>query len=289
MIASNHGPSIIDAAIHVGSPDIARYPRSADFPNAPQFSAPIQEFEDTASLCGVSGAVVVQPSQYGFDHSYLSACLKGREDRYAGVALLDPTDGCSPAYLEALYADRGVRGLRLGPNYGDGRAWLSAPATLIELATELRMVVSIFMAPPHLGAVEEWLERYPTTNAVIDHLGRPDLDEAAPSRFVRALGRLARFPFLYLKVSALPALSRKPFPHRDTWEWVKMVYDCFGAERLMWGSDFPLTARGAAYRRGLDTLMLATNWLEGRDLDSLVGGTARSLYKLPAGGSTSAL
>lgn len=272
---------IIDAHVHVASPDTAAYPRNRDFPGAPSLTGTIEEFHVVAGPMGVTQGVLIQPSQYGFDHAYLCESLR-RRPGCVGVALADPGDPHAATGLTELARSAPVTGIRLGPNFGDGRDWLGPGAGRIaDCARDLGLAASLFIRPAHLSAVERWLSDHPGLMVVIDHLGRPDLGDGAPLDAVRALGRLARFPGVYVKVSAIPAMSRTAHPHADTWPWARAAADAFGADRLMWGSDFPLTASGESYARGLEVIGLAMGHLSERELGRLLAGTAREVYRLP--------
>ncbi len=276
---------IVDAAIHVASPDVEAYPLAAAFPAAPRIFATIEDFETATAPHGVTQAVVVQPSQYGFDHRYLCDSLRSRSAEFAGVALIDPGDPRGPELLTELASEVHVTGLRLGLNFDDGRDWLGPTVDdLVNRAGELGLVVSIFMRPDHLPMVNRWLSAHPDITVVIDHLGRPDLAEGDPLDAVRALARLALFPRLFVKVSALVSLSREQFPHRDTWTWVQEAVLGLGVDRLMWGSDYPLTADGQNYGQSLEVIAFATDRLTRPERDRLLAGTARYVYGLPERG-----
>jgi predicted TIM-barrel fold metal-dependent hydrolase len=83
---------MIDSHAHVASPDSLRFPHSTEFPRAPKFDAPVEALLQDMNVVGVERAVLIQPSLYGFDHSYLLACLREHPSRFVGVALADPLD-----------------------------------------------------------------------------------------------------------------------------------------------------------------------------------------------------
>ena len=143
------------------------------------------------------------------------------------------------------------------------------------------MVVSIFMRPGHLDQVERWLEAHPGLPVVIDHLGRPDMSDGDPIEAVRNLSRLARFPEVHLKVSGLLRLSQQPFPHCDTWDWIEVAAESHGVERLMWGSDYPLTADASNYEQAIEMILSATAGMTVAERQKLLAGTARDLFRLP--------
>src|SRR5580693_6381701 len=82
----------IDAHAHVSSPDRARFPRSNALPAAPRFDVPIEMLLRDMDAATVGRGILIRPSLYGFDHSYLLDCLAEHPSRFAGVALADPAD-----------------------------------------------------------------------------------------------------------------------------------------------------------------------------------------------------
>jgi predicted TIM-barrel fold metal-dependent hydrolase len=272
---------IVDAHVHVGSPDLAAHPRSPHYPRAPRISATIEDFEQLGPRFGVGQAVLVQPSEYGFDNSYLCESLHRGAGQFVGIALADPDDRSALDDVAELARAGLITGVRFGANFDDGRDWLGPPGRrLLESARSLRLVVSFFVRPAQFEQVERILEDNPDLICVVDHLGRPDLADGDPSSAVRDLVRLARFPGVHVKVSALPALSRQPFPHRDTWGWARQVEQGFGVHRLMWGSDYPLSASPDSYGQALEVVALALPDLSEGESKRLLGTTARSVYRL---------
>jgi L-fuconolactonase len=282
-MSMDSGPAVVDGHVHLASGDLCRYPRNQQFANAPTFTATLEEFRSTAGPLGVSQAVLVQPSLYGSDHRYLVDCLEAHPGEYVGVALVDPIDTGAPGRLTELVQRAPVTGIRLALNLDDRRGWLEDDGEpLCDKAADLGVVLSLLVRPAHLPRVEMWLDRRRELCVVIDHLGRPDLFDGPPSEALAGLLRLARYPRVHIKVSALPELSRQPFPHKDTWRWAQEAFEAFGAERSMWGSDFPFIVPGRPYADALAVIGESFPALSDYERDRLLGGTAREVYRLPA-------
>jgi predicted TIM-barrel fold metal-dependent hydrolase len=106
---------VIDSHAHVASPDTSRFPHSTEFPHAPKLNTPVEALLHDMNAVGVERAVLIQPSLYGFDHSYLIACLREHPSRFVGVALADPLDTHFPRHLERIVQDVPIRGVRFAP------------------------------------------------------------------------------------------------------------------------------------------------------------------------------
>jgi len=75
---------------------------------------------------------------------------------------------------------------------------------------------------------------------VIDHLGKPDLHVADPWAEFRKMFRLKRFPQVWVSASEPYELSlTKQYPYRDTYPFIKAVYEEFGGRQLIWGTGYP--------------------------------------------------
>lgn len=270
----------VDAAVHVWSADPAAYPWSPlDGVELPAAGAEAEQLLETLGSWDFDAAVCVQPRVYGHDHAYLEAALAANPGRVAGVCLIDPGAADAVARLERHVREGGMRGVRVIALGEDDRTWLAGETgdTIWEACAELGVPVSVLVSPPGLGAVRAQAERSPATTTVIDHLGlvTPDLGAEA----LRALLGCAEAPNLWVKVSALNALSAEPWPYSDLEPLVRAAVDAFGPERIVFGTDWPYALDHGPWQD--QRLALAEAWgLDGAGYDGLFGVNAARLWKL---------
>src|SRR5262249_12680256 len=116
-------------------------------------------------------------------------------------------------------------------------------------AEELGAIFNFFIATDQLPKLELMVRRFPKVRVVIDHLARIDLKAKDPSTEFKKLLALARYPNVWAKVSELGIISPGgKYPFKDTFAWVKRLYEAFGPERLLWGTGFPGVTREEADR-----------------------------------------
>ena len=112
-------------------------------------------------------------------------------------------------------------------------SWLDDPATfnVWEACQEWGAKVSVCLLPEELPRLGKMLARFPDTAVVLDHCGFADFSDGPPWNAARPLWELAKYQNLYLKVTTnvLDAAGALP---------ATLVHH-FGANRLMWGSDYP--------------------------------------------------
>ena len=157
---------IIDSHAHVTSPDMLRFPHSSEFPWAPKFDTPIEALLQDMNVVGVERAVLIQPSLYGFDHSYLLACLQEHSSRFVGVALADPLDTLCARRLASMAQDAPIRGVRFAPLIDPSRPWFAREAEpLVNMITDQNLAICLLISPAQLEESVDWISRHPASES----------------------------------------------------------------------------------------------------------------------------
>lgn len=133
--------------------------------------------------------------------------------------------------------------------------------------------------PRHLTQTAELAAMLPDLQIVIDHLGKPPPAAADRHHWRAALAAAAAQPNCVAKVSGLQAPGR-PFTVdelRPTWD---TALELFGPERLMWGSDWPMTMSGLGYSGTWQVMSTLIHELSAAEQALLTAGTASSVYSL---------
>jgi len=116
---------------------------------------------------------------------------------------------------------------------------------------------------------------------VIDHLGlhqpmAPPVP-AAPFADLENLLALAAYDNVVVKISGACTLSHQPFPYNDLWGPLGRIFDAFGIDRCLWGTDWTRAVALLTYREGVEAFR-ATDRLSSGDLAALMGGTLQRVY-----------
>jgi predicted TIM-barrel fold metal-dependent hydrolase len=229
---------------------------------------------------GVSQAVLVQPSLYGFDNSYIADCVRQYPNRLAAVGMVDveAVDACER--LAFWVRERGIRGLRIAPllpsqadvlcHAGMARVW--------DQAAWLDIPICLLLTPSHIGDLHRLIRDCPGTKVVVDHLGRPDRGQSNLEVAIQPLLSLAQYPAVYVKVSGLPVISQEPYPHADAFPLIQSVYECFGPHKMMWATDFPHILDQCGYANAL-AMVHQFPFLTGEDREWVLGKTAQTLWE----------
>ena len=95
---------------------------------------------------------------------------------------------------------------------------------------------------------------------------------------LKKLLALARYPRVFVKISHPWRLSKREYPHTDTYDQIRRIYDAFGARRLMWGSDWPAVESFCGYGRALALYRDEIPFFSPEDRRHILGGTALRLW-----------
>jgi predicted TIM-barrel fold metal-dependent hydrolase len=98
---------------------------------------------------------------------------------------------------------------------------------------------------------------------------------------VERLLSLARFPRVFVKISHTWSISREAFPWRDTHGMVERVVRAFGADRCMWGTDWPVCLSRATYPQTLAVVRDEMRFLSNAEKEWVLGKTALRLWPFP--------
>ena len=231
---------------------------------------------------GVHGALLVSAySFYRYDASYAQQVYAAHRDRFRVIKPVDPTNPGVADTIAQWAATPGAVGVRLLLDYGatedpadPGMARVLAAAARHGLPVNLLC----WGRPAQAQAL---IARHPDTTIVIDHLGllqpmqRPA--PAAPWAGLPQVLALARYPNVRIKVSGACTLSHAPFPFPDIWDNLARVFDAFGLDRCLWGTDWTRAVEFLTYREGVEAF-LATGRLSATDKATLMGGTLQRVY-----------
>jgi len=246
-----------DCHVHVVDPQRHPYPAEAPRVPDPREHASAEDLEETLAVAGLAGALVVQPSPYLDDSAALLDTLRRSGGRHRGIAGLSLT--ADDAALDVMGA-AGVVGVRLNLVNFDLDDGLSAglPALLGRLA-ERGWWVELQARAPEFPRVAPILEES-GVRVLFDHLGYPDVPLGPEEPGFRMICAFASARAAAVKLSGAFRLSQRAFPHEDLDPFAAAVVASFGADRCVWGSDYPFlwAPRRPTYD---ETLAMLERWL----------------------------
>lgn len=270
---------IIDTHLHVWSDDFSRYPFADGRTDIEDGS--VELLNKTMAEAGVDKAVIVQPINYLYDNRYAADCLRRFPGKFEAVGLVDRNAPEAPDQLERLVLEDGFSGLRIHLSRPDNPSEWAAPEqnATWQRAEELGALFIVFGPASHLPAVEPIIRRFPSVPVILDHIGGAPIDEDEPYPLLSNVLRMAECPNVYVKFTPQANQSSLPYPHEDSFQTYRRIYDVFGPERLMWGTNFPLVFQSIGYLPALELFRTHVDFLTEEDREWLFHKTASKLWK----------
>jgi L-fuconolactonase len=145
------------------------------------------------------------------------------------------------------------------------------------------------VTPRHLQVLERRLRRHPTLRVVLDHAGKPDIAGGAFDPWARQIERLARTTSAYCKLSGLLTQAYVGAGTAELDAFVEHIFSCFGAERVMWGSDWPVVTLRAPYREWLNMALALVRRHAAEHEDAVFSRNAINFYRLDLKGEPECL
>lgn len=270
---------IIDPHVHIWTQNPA-YPFSPEEKNPPSSEASVEMLLDLMRANGVDRTVIVQSIHYRWDNRYVAHALRAYPGAFMGVCRVNPLDPAAPDHLSQRVTEDGFHGVRLSPGVDAASDWFTGPLMepLFARAEALGVPMLILTKPPRLPDLARHLERHPGLDVCIDHMADCALDR--PDHLALLLG-LARYPRVYVKISHTWGLSSQAFPWRDAHDQVKRVYQAFGGQRIMWGTDWPVSLQHTTYDKTLAVVRDEMDLFAPEDREWVLGRTALRLWPFP--------
>jgi L-fuconolactonase len=154
----------------------------------------------------------------------------------------------------------------------------------ISILEDLDLAYDVLIYPKHLPVAIEFVSRFRTQRFVLDHLAKPEIRTGEMRQWEKHIRELAQAPNVFCKISGLVTEADwLRWTSQEIRPYLDVAFDCFGAHRLIAGSDWPVCTVAADYGR---TLSLVEDYLQSRppsERDAVMGSNAARFWRLPVG------
>jgi L-fuconolactonase len=240
--------------------------------------------DDLRPLLGdIEATVLVQAVPTEAETRFLLEVAAGSGGLVRGVVgWADLAAPDAPARIAALAREPLLKGLRPMLQDIPDAEWIlrdDVRPGLAAMATHgLRL--DLLVQPRHLGLIPALAARHPGLPMVIDHAGKPDIAAGAFQPWADEIARIARETAALCKLSGLATEAGPDWDADRLAAFTDHLLQCFGPERLLWGSDWPVVELAGGYRRWREASGILLASLPGAARDDVLGGTATRFYGL---------
>jgi L-fuconolactonase len=272
--------SIIDSQVHA---------YAANTPGRPWHTVPnwpdhVTGDEMVAAMDAVSvdGAIFISAfSMYRYDASYALEVGNAHPGRFGLVKPVDPSDPAVADVIADWKKAPGTVGIRIMMTGEAGRDPDDQGVDLI-LREAVRHDFPVnLLCWGNLDRAAAALDRHPDTRFIIDHLGiqQPRTPPAPPDPWAdlpKVLDLASRLNAV-IKVSGACTLSRAGYPYPDIWDPLARVFDAWGLDRCLWGTDWTRAFAVVNYEQAVEPFR-RTDRLTESERATLMGGACARAY-----------
>jgi L-fuconolactonase len=244
----------------------------------------VEEYCSLAAASGIAGSVVVQAAQTVTETRWLLEQARASRGLIKGVVgWIDMAAANAPDVLRDLAQDPLLRGIRPMLQEIDDVEWVLQAKLVPALGAVMDFDLSfeLLVRPSHLRAVLTLLTRHPELRAIVDHGGKPDIANGMWQPWADDMRRIARETPAYCKLSGLVTEARPGWKPDDVLAYAEHLIECFGIERLVWGSDWPVMLLNADYASWLAATKQCLAPYSAADQMAVMNDNAIRFYRLP--------
>ena len=271
---------IIDSQIHAYEANTPKRPWHS-VPNWPDHVTG-DEMVAAMDKVGVDGAIFISAfSLYQYDSSYAVEVQRAHPDRFAIVKPVNPDDPAVAEVIADWKRTPGAVGVRIMlPEGSPRRADDPGLDRIAQAAARYDLPVNVlFWGNVDVGTA--LIDRHPQTRFIVDHLGilqpRVPPAPAEPWADLPKVLALAKRPNAVIKVSGACTLSKQPYPFDDIWDPLARVFDAWGFERCLWGTDWTRAFAVVNFEQAVEPF-LKTDRLSTSERAMLMGGACAKAY-----------
>ncbi len=277
---------IVDTHVHLWHPKQLRYPWLKQVPllNRPfllkDYNAAIGDLE-------VASMVFVQCDTHpddGLKETSWITSLAAGDPRIRGIVAWAPLEvgNCVATFIEKLAEESLVKGIRrliqgesvdfcIQPNFIDG----------VKTLSRHRLSFDLCIYHPQLANAIRLVEQCPDVQFILDHIGKPDIKNQLFEPWKQEIKVLADFPNVHCKISGVVTeADHENWSLDDVQPYIDHVIACFGFDRVIYGSDWPVSTLATDYRRWVETLQESVSGCSPEELRKLFHDNAVRFYKL---------
>lgn len=242
----------------------------------------VADWQAQAAPHGVTGGVLVQAAPTEAETHFLLTQADANPAVLGVVGWVDLLAPHAPARIHALAQHPRLKGLRPMLQDISDPAWILQPALApaLHAVVECALVFDALVKAEHLPHLLTLAQRHPGLRMVIDHAAKPDIAAGQWQPWADSLARMAHETQALCKLSGLMTEAGPNPPDGAVQRWGQHVLQSFGAQRVLWGSDWPVLELSGSYAGWWKETEKLLAPLGASERAAVMGGNARRLYRL---------
>ena len=241
-----------------------------------------QMLRHESAKMSIEGSIAVQARQTLEENDFLIGLAQNNSDIVKGV--VGWVDLCSPdveRQLDTYSQYNELKGIRhivqdepdddfiLRQDFQDG----------ISKLRPYDLTYDILTFPRHLTRAIRLVDKFPDQKFVLDHISKPDIKSGSLGSWKDHIRFLATNKNVYCKLSGMATEADwDSWQEEDFYPYLEVVFDAFGADRLMVGSDWPVCLLAGSYTSVMNIVINYVNSNDPASLPLIMGENCASFY-----------
>jgi L-fuconolactonase len=237
------------------------------------------DLEPILRACDIGGTVLVQTLPTMDDTEFMLDLADRHAFILGVVGWVDLKSADAARHIARLAAHPKLKGLRPMLQDIQDVDWIDDPHLdpAIAAMKEADLRFDALVMPQHLKALTAFAKRHPDLPIVIDHGAKPRIATGEIRQWREAMAGLATLPNVHCKLSGLLTEAGEQRDAAAIRPYAATLFELFGPERLIWGSDWPVLRLAGDYA---DWLAVCQDFVPARYHDAVFGANAGRFYKL---------
>ena len=241
-----------------------------------------EDLEPLLDRNGFGGTVLVQAAATLDETEFMLDLARQHAFIRGVVGWVDFESSQAPDAIARLARDARLVGLRPMIQDIDDVDWMLRPGLdpAFEALIDHDLTLDALTLPHHLPNLLELLDRHSSMRVVIDHGSKPCIRDGIVRGWAEYMTALAGQTAAYCKLSGLVTEASNDWTVAELKPYVDHLIDCFGTDRLIWGSDWPVCTLAATYDRWVEATDELLAGLSGDERQQVMGENAKRAYRL---------
>lgn len=276
---------LIDTHLHLWDINHLDYPWLDDIPQLNR-SFLLDDYNKACAGLDIKKIVFMQceckPSQYKQEVEWVTEQAR-KEPRIQGIvswAPLEKGEGVRPE-IEALKTNPLVKGIRRIIQFEPDLEFCLYPDFIkgVNMLTDYGLTFDICISHIHNKSVIQFVRKCPGVPMILDHIGKPDIKNYRLYPWRDEIREIAKFPNVYCKLSSLATeADHQDWTLDDLRPFVDYIIECFGIDRLVFASDWPVSSLAADIPTCVSTILEIMKGCTREELKKVFHHNAEKFY-----------
>ena len=231
---------------------------------------------------GIDGCISVQADQSYDETEFLLECASNNKFIKGVVGWVDL---CSPDLekkLKRYSTDKKFKGVRHIVQSESKEYLLRKDVQAgISKLSNFNLTFDLLVTPIQLQSAIKLVKTFPDQKFVLDHIAKPRISEPLSKTWVNDIINLSKQDNVFCKISGLVTETKGyNFLEADFLPFLDIIFQYFGFDRIMYGSDWPVCLLAAEYKKVLDIITDYLSSYDSKTREKIMGTNAQIFYNL---------